>query len=181
MLSISGRTLSLIDWIEGTVVFHFVPSHWTKYRRDNCGRRRSDGGGCYGDEAWLTREMDAAGDAGVDVGFITWSLARRPTPLDMMLERRPPAVMLSFGDVRPHAQKIKQAGALLTCQVQTLEQLSPAGDRGQPAPDQPNDGKLTPGQPAAGTSVGTNIFGTGSGGRKTYQSEKPTSALNLLS
>ena len=27
-LVIIGRTLSLIGWIEGTVVFHFVPSHW---------------------------------------------------------------------------------------------------------------------------------------------------------
>ena len=29
-------------------------------------------GGGYGDEAWLAREMDAAGDARVGVGFITW-------------------------------------------------------------------------------------------------------------
>ena len=35
-------------------------------------------GGGYGDEAWLTREMDAAGDARVGVGFITWSMARQP-------------------------------------------------------------------------------------------------------
>ena len=28
-------------------------------------------GGGYGDEAWLTREMNAAGDARVGVGFIT--------------------------------------------------------------------------------------------------------------
>ena len=34
-------------------------------------------GGGYGDEAWLAREMDAAGDARVGVGFITWSMARR--------------------------------------------------------------------------------------------------------
>src|SRR5208282_407319 len=30
VLLISGRTLSLIGWIEGTTVFHFVPSHWTR-------------------------------------------------------------------------------------------------------------------------------------------------------
>jgi nitronate monooxygenase len=83
-------------------------------------------GGGYGDEAWLAREMDAAGDARVGVGFITWSMAKRPRLLDMVLERRPPAVMLSFGDVRPHAQKIKGAGALLICQVQTLEQTKDA-------------------------------------------------------
>jgi hypothetical protein len=28
-LLINGSTLSLIGWIEGTVVFHLVPSHWT--------------------------------------------------------------------------------------------------------------------------------------------------------
>ena len=35
-------------------------------------------------------------------------------------------VMLSFGDVRPHSEKIKRAGALLICQVQTLEQVREA-------------------------------------------------------
>ena len=34
--------------------------------------------------------------------------------------------MLSFGDIRPHAQKIKRAGALLICQVQTLHQVREA-------------------------------------------------------
>lgn len=79
-------------------------------------------GGGYGDEAWLTREMDAAGNARVGVGFITWSMAKQPRLLDLVLERRPPAVMLSFGDVSPHAPKIRQAGALLISQVQTVEQ-----------------------------------------------------------
>jgi len=77
-------------------------------------------GGGYGDEAWLKREMDAAGDARVGVGFITWSMAREPRLLDLVLERKPAAVMLSFGEVKPHAAKIKKAGALLICQVQTV-------------------------------------------------------------
>lgn len=83
-------------------------------------------GGGYGDEAWLARELDAAGDARVGVGFITWSMAKRPRCLDIALERRPPAIMLSFGEVRPHAAKIKSAGSLLICQVQTLEQAKDA-------------------------------------------------------
>src|SRR5271165_1705980 len=83
-------------------------------------------GGGYGDEAWLAREMDAAGDARVGVGFITWSMARRPRLLDLVLERKPAAVMLSFGDVRPHADKIKRAGALMICQVQMLAQAKDA-------------------------------------------------------
>jgi nitronate monooxygenase len=87
-------------------------------------------GGGYGDAAWLAREMDAAGDARVGVGFITWAMAKRPHVLDLALERRPPAIMLSFGDIRPHVQKIKQSGALLICQVQTLGQARDAAANG---------------------------------------------------
>jgi nitronate monooxygenase len=83
-------------------------------------------GGGYGDEAWLTREFDAAGSSRIGVGFITWSMARRPRLLDLALERRPAAVMLSFGDVRPHAEKIKRAGASLICQVQLVSQAKDA-------------------------------------------------------
>jgi nitronate monooxygenase len=87
-------------------------------------------GGGYGDEAWLAREMDAAGDARVGVGFITWSMAQRPRLLDLVLERRPPAIMLSFGEVGPHADKIRRAGAMLICQVQTLEHAKDAAANG---------------------------------------------------
>jgi nitronate monooxygenase len=83
-------------------------------------------GGGYGDEAWLLREMDAAGDARVGVGFITWSMARQPRLLDLVMERKPPAVMLSFGEVAPHAEKIKRGGALMICQVQTVAQAREA-------------------------------------------------------
>jgi nitronate monooxygenase len=83
-------------------------------------------GGGYGNEEWLTRELDAAGDARVGVGFITWSMARNPRLLELALERRPVAIMLSFGDVRPHADKIKKAGALMLCQVQTVAQAKDA-------------------------------------------------------
>src|SRR5258707_7514545 len=83
-------------------------------------------GGGYGNEAWLTRELDAAGDARVGVGFITWSMAKNPRLLDIALERKPAAIMLSFGDVKPHAGAIKRAGALLICQVQTVEQAKDA-------------------------------------------------------
>jgi len=87
-------------------------------------------GGGYGDAGWLEREMDAAGDARVGVGFITWSLARQPGLLDLVLERRPPAVMLSFGEVGPHAERIRAAGALLLCQVQTVAQAREAVAQG---------------------------------------------------
>ena len=83
-------------------------------------------GGGYGNESWLVRELDAAGNARFGVGFITWSMARNPRLLDIALERKPVAIMLSFGDVKPHVEKIKRAGALMICQVQTVEQARDA-------------------------------------------------------
>jgi nitronate monooxygenase len=83
-------------------------------------------GGGYGNDAWLTRELDAAGGARVGVGFITWSMAKNPRLLDLALERKPAAIMLSFGDVKPHVDKIKKAGVLMICQIQTVEQARDA-------------------------------------------------------
>src|SRR5919106_2009326 len=77
-------------------------------------------GGGYGDREWLSRELDIAADARVGVGFITWALARDPDLLTMALERRPRAIFLSFGDIRPFASKIADAGVPLIAQVQTV-------------------------------------------------------------
>ena len=79
-------------------------------------------GGGYGEEQWLQRELDLVARSNIrfGVGFITWSMARQPKLLDMALERKPVAVMLSFGDPAPFVDRIKKAGALLICQVQTL-------------------------------------------------------------
>lgn len=79
-------------------------------------------GGGYGDEHWLNRELDLLerSRARFGVGFITWSMAKQPKLLDLALERRPAAVMLSFGDPMPFAARIKRAGALLICQVQSI-------------------------------------------------------------
>jgi len=79
-------------------------------------------GGGYGDEQWLTRELDllAGQRARFGVGFITWSMARQPKLLDLALERKPAAVMLSFGDPKPYIERIKRANAAVICQVQSL-------------------------------------------------------------
>ncbi len=76
-------------------------------------------GGGYGDRDWLERQFHAAGNRRVGCGFITWSMARQPDLLDVALDHRPAAMMLSFGDPTPFAEKIKRTGALLICQVQT--------------------------------------------------------------
>jgi nitronate monooxygenase len=77
-------------------------------------------GGGYGDADWLTREFDAAGNARIGCGFITWSLAHKPELLDLVLQHAPAALMLSFGTPAPFAETIKRAGVPLICQVQTL-------------------------------------------------------------
>ena len=60
----------------------------------------------WGSEEWVRGEFDAA------------------------LELRPRAVMLSFGDVSSHAAKIRDAGAVLICQVQTLKDAREAAANG---------------------------------------------------
>ncbi len=77
-------------------------------------------GGGYGDAEWLAREFAAAGNVRVGCGFITWSLARRPELLDAALAHAPAALMLSFGDPTPFAPRIRTAGSVLICQVQTV-------------------------------------------------------------
>lgn len=84
----------------------------------------------YGDAEWLAREFELAGTSRVGVGFITWSLAKRPTLLELALERRPVAVMLSFGDPAPFVEQIKRGGAKLICQVQTVAMARDAAAKG---------------------------------------------------
>jgi nitronate monooxygenase len=87
-------------------------------------------GGGYGDTDWLEQQFAAAGKARVGCGFITWSMARDPKLLDQVLSKRPAAVMLSFGDVEPHASRIKALGIPLICQVQGMRYLREAVDAG---------------------------------------------------
>jgi nitronate monooxygenase len=87
-------------------------------------------GGGYGDLDWLQREFGLAGGAKVGCGFITWSLARKPALLEEVLDQQPAAVMLSFGDLRPFAERIRAAGVPLIAQVQTLDHARQALDAG---------------------------------------------------
>lgn len=79
-------------------------------------------GGGYGDEQWLARELDLLDQSHTrfGVGFITWSMAKQPKLLDLALEHKPTAVVLSFGDPRPFVDRIKQSGAILICQIQSI-------------------------------------------------------------
>jgi nitronate monooxygenase len=89
-------------------------------------------GGGYGDRTRLETETaklkDFSGSFGI--GFITWSMAKQPELLDIALAARPRAIMLSFGDPAPFAPRIRDAGALLICQVQSEDMAKQALDAG---------------------------------------------------
>ncbi len=87
-------------------------------------------GGGYCDPDWIDEQFDLAGDAAVGCGFITWALAQSPDVLDRVLRRRPRAIMLSFGDARPFAPAIREAGVPLICQVQTAADAALALEAG---------------------------------------------------
>jgi nitronate monooxygenase len=78
-------------------------------------------GGGYGDRAWLEAEFPKAGNERIGCGFITWSMAKNPALLDLALSRNPVAMMLSFSDPAPFAERIRAAGVPLICQVHNLD------------------------------------------------------------
>ena len=92
-------------------------------------------GGGYGERSWLEQETAKLKDcpAPFGIGFITWSMARQPELLDVALAAKPRAIMLSFGDPRPFAPRIKAAGSLLICQVQTEDMAKQALEAGADA------------------------------------------------
>ena len=96
-------------------------------------------GGGYGDLAWTQREYqlaqtllkdDSAALKRLGCGFITWKLDENAEALDWVLAQAPRAVMLSFGDPRPYAPRIKASGATLICQIQRLDQVPLALEAG---------------------------------------------------
>jgi len=70
------------------------------------------------------------GNARVGIGFIQWRLEQEPETLDIALDRKPAAIMLSFGDPTRFAPQIKAAGCKLICQVQSVEGARVAADAG---------------------------------------------------
>ena len=94
-------------------------------------------GGGYGDLAWTQCEYTLAVEQApvrqrIGCGFITWKLDEDASALDWLLDQAhaPAAVMLSFGDPRPYAQRIARSGARLMCQIQRLDQLPLALEAG---------------------------------------------------
>lgn len=89
--------------------------------------------GTLGGEPDLESEITIAESEKFGVGFITWALDRSRGMLTAALRHSPYCVFLSFGDPRPYAAEIRDAGAALICQVQTIQQIEPALQAGATA------------------------------------------------
>ena len=89
--------------------------------------------GTMGGEPDLEAELSRANSDKFGVGFITWALARAPEMLTKALRHSPFCVFLSFGDPRPFATEIRDAGSKLICQVQFLAQIDWALEAGAAA------------------------------------------------
>jgi nitronate monooxygenase len=85
-------------------------------------------GGGYGDAQWIDEQFGAARGERVGIGFITWSAARKPYLVTASLQRKPAAVMLSFGDPMTFSAEIRAGGAVLICQCQNLAHVRAALD-----------------------------------------------------
>jgi len=87
-------------------------------------------GSGYASADAIRKELAQAGNTRVGVGFILWALEKNPAALDVALDAKPAAVMLSFGDPTPFTGRIKDAGCKIICQVQTLAQAKEAAAAG---------------------------------------------------
>ena len=86
--------------------------------------------------AWVVEqiaETRAATDRPFAVGFITDFIRFDTARFDAVMEARVPVVALSFGEPRPYIEAAHDSGALVICQVQTLQQAIEAVDAGSDA------------------------------------------------
>ncbi|MEM1386971.1 MAG: nitronate monooxygenase [Pseudomonadota bacterium] len=87
-------------------------------------------GGGYLDAAGIDAEFDAAGNAPVGCGVITWVAAEYPDRLEAILARLPRAVLVSFGDPAPLMPALRDADVPVIAQVQTLKDARHAAGLG---------------------------------------------------
>jgi nitronate monooxygenase len=81
----------------------------------------------------LELEISRAKPGKFGVGFIAWALARSPKMLTKALQHPAFCIFLSFGDPRPFAAEIRDAGVALICQVQFLSEIDMALEAGATA------------------------------------------------
>jgi nitronate monooxygenase len=87
-------------------------------------------GAGYGDPDWIDAAFAAAGNRQVGIGVITWSLLQKPDLLEKILDYRPAALFVSFGDAAPLVAEAKARGIATIWQVQRLDQTELALEAG---------------------------------------------------
>ena len=88
-------------------------------------------GGGRGDRAWLERELALVTGQTAEpwgIGFLSWAVDVETVA--WALEYEPSALMLSFGDPGPFAQRVRDAGVTLIVQVTDLDEARRALDVG---------------------------------------------------
>jgi nitronate monooxygenase len=88
-------------------------------------------GGGYGDPTWLQRELQIASTHSQrkwGVGLITWNATAES--VDLALSYSPDVFFLSFGDPAAYIPTIINAGCLVICQVQDVDEARKAAELG---------------------------------------------------
>ncbi|WP_417678058.1 NAD(P)H-dependent flavin oxidoreductase [Roseibium sp.] len=83
-------------------------------------------GAGYGDRDWIDKAFTDAQGQRVGIGVITWSLLKKPKLVDHILDRKPAAVFVSFGDGEPIIRAAKERSIPTIWQVQRLDQTEQA-------------------------------------------------------
>lgn len=83
-------------------------------------------GAGYGNPDWIEAQFDAAGNLPVGIGLITWCLLEKPDLLDQVLQRKPAALFVSFGDAEPIVEAVRGHGIPTIWQIQRLDQAEQA-------------------------------------------------------
>jgi nitronate monooxygenase len=71
-----------------------------------------------------------AGTANFGIGLVIWVLERRPELLDIAIGARPKLINFSFGDPAPYVKRVRDAGILVSSQVQSRERAKNSLDAG---------------------------------------------------
>jgi nitronate monooxygenase len=87
-------------------------------------------GGGYCDGKWLKEQLALCDGPSVGIGFITWALRTQPDLMHTALKAKPRAVFLSFGAIDGLATTVRETGAVLIVQVQTVGQAREAVAQG---------------------------------------------------
>ena len=88
------------------------------------------------DASWVVEQVAVARDATTRpfaVGFITEFIRFDPGRFEAVIDQRVPVLALSFGDPGPYIAAAHDAGSLVICQVQTVQQAVAAVDAGADA------------------------------------------------